>query len=91
MKILKKIAGFLLLAIGLILSFAAFFTMIKGVFIDSVKEINESKSEGIAYLLGTLFFGFLIVLLIRFIFKSGIKLIKPKKIQGDPIEEIGKA
>lgn len=88
---MRKIAGFLLLVIGLILSFAAFFAMMKGVFVDSVKEIKESTSGGIAYLLGTLLFGFLIVLLIRFIFKSGIRLIKSKKIQADPIEEIGKA
>jgi len=91
MKILKIIKGYILLFLAGFITLAtinAFFTSL----MDASAEFQKSKSEGVAYFLGSMIVIVLAVLLIRFLWKMGNKLIgKQKNLPLDSIDEIGKA
>jgi hypothetical protein len=88
MEILKKIGGICLMIAAVILSFVLLITCFKTVF-DCIREINKNTSEGIGYTLGCLVMIVLIILLIRFMFKKSLKLIRTQPQTEDSIEDIG--
>lgn len=71
-----------------ILSFATLATSFKAVF-DCIREIKKDTAEGLGYTMGALVIIALLVLLITFMFKSSLKLIRTKVETEDSIDEIG--
>lgn len=88
MKILKKIGGVCLMIAALLLSLATLATSFK-TFFDCIREIKKNTAEGIGYTLGSLLMIVLLILLIRFMFKKSLKLIKGQAQPEDSIDEIG--
>lgn len=88
MKILKKIAGILLIIGALILSLATLLSILRTI-IDSTNEIKKSVSGGIGYLLGCLIVITLLVFLIYFMVKKGIKFLKKESLPEESIDDIG--
>lgn len=88
MKILKIIGGILLLTAAAILSFATLVSFIKAIF-DSIREIKEDLATGLGYAFGSAVVVFLMVLLIIFMTKKGLKLIRKKVEPQDSIDQIG--
>lgn len=89
MKIVKKICGCILIVLASILSLTTFAGLSQAIFINSIEEIKKSTPHGIGYLIGTLIMGFLFILLIRFMFKSAFRLIKPGNTYVESIDDIG--
>lgn len=87
MQVFKKISGIILFIISVFFSFIILIVSFKAVF-DCIRVINQDLSTGIGYIIGSLFVIVLAVLLIRFMFKSSLKLIRTEKPQ-DSIDEIG--
>lgn len=54
-----------------------------------MKAFNRSTAEGIGYIIGSLFVIALMFLLIRFMFKWSLKLIKTKPAPQETIDDIG--
>ncbi|MBF4464124.1 hypothetical protein [Flavobacterium sp. LC2016-12] len=91
MKILKIIAGYLLLFLAGFITLATINTFFTSLMSASV-EFHKSKSSGVAHFLGGMIVIVLAVLLIRFLWRTGNKLIgKQKNVTLDSIDEIGKA
>ena len=90
MKILKIIAGYILLFFTGFITLATvkvFFTSL----MDASVEFQKSKSDGVAYFLRGMVVIVLAVLLIKFLWKTGNKLIgKQKNYSLDSIDDIGK-
>lgn len=87
MKVLRKIAGVLLLIFAGILTIATLATIPNGIS-ESIKKIKES-SIGIAFAFGTLVGIAIFGVLIYFSIKFGLKLIKKKNVEIDSIDDIG--
>ncbi|KAF2082237.1 hypothetical protein [Flavobacterium sharifuzzamanii] len=90
MIIIRKIAGFALIILAGLLSVGTLLNFISAVLLKSPKEFQTSFSTGAAYLFAAILFTFLLVVLIRFMFKLGLKLLGKKQINNDSIEEIGR-
>ncbi len=90
MKILKIITGYVLLFLAGFITVAtvkAFF----GSLMDASVEFQKSKSDGVAFFLGGLVVIVLAILLIRYLWKTGNRLIgKKRKVSLDSIDDIGK-
>lgn len=90
MIIIKKIIGVVLFVLAVFLSIGTLINFISAILIKSAKEFRISTATGVGYLFATILLTFLLVLLIRFLFKLSLRLLRKKKILYDPIEEIGK-
>ncbi|MBE8724235.1 hypothetical protein [Flavobacterium hungaricum] len=90
MNILKKIAGAILFVLAIILSIGTLLNFISAILIKSAKEFQKALAIGIGFLSATIVFTFLLVLLIRFMFKLSLRLLRNKQVDNDPLEEIGK-
>jgi pilus assembly protein TadC len=90
MVIIKKISGLFLFVLAILLSIGTFLNFLSVVLIKSSIEFQKDTAGGIGYLFGAILFTFLIILLIRFMFKSALKLLGKKQATKDSIEEIGK-
>lgn len=91
MKILKIITGYILLFFAGFVTLATINTFFTSL-MDASVEFHKSKSFGVAFFLGGMVVIVLAILLIRFLWKTGNKLIgKQKKVSLDSIDEIGKA
>ena len=88
MNILKKITGVLVLLIAALLSFGTLMSIFGGIN-DSIKEIKKSTTMGISYAFGSLVGAIILVAIIYYIIKLGLKLIKGKSPIIDSIEDIG--
>lgn len=87
---LKKIVGLLLFVLATLLSIGTFLNFLSAILIKSSKEFQTSFYTGVGYLSATIFFTFLLVLLIRIMFKSAFKLLRKKQLNVDSLDEIGK-
>lgn len=88
MKILKIIAGILLLIFTLILmlsTIVGFFRSLPQI----LNELSKSTSGGIAYLFGSMVVFVGAVFLMYYTGKKGVKLLKPKAAPVDTIDDIG--
>ena len=88
MNIVKKMAGILLLLIAALLSLGTLMSIFGGIN-DSIKEIKKSTTMGISYAFGSLVGAIILVAIIYYIIKLGLKLIKGKSPIIDSIEDIG--
>jgi hypothetical protein len=88
MTIVKKIAGVLLLIFATLLSLGTLVSIFNGVN-DSIREIKESTIMGISYAFGSLFGAAILISIIYFTAKLGLKLIRKKEVEVDSIDEIG--
>jgi hypothetical protein len=88
MNIVKKIAGVLLLIFATLLSLGTLVSIFNGVN-DSIREIKESTIMGISYAFGSLFGAAILISIIYFTAKLGLKLIRKKEVEVDSIDEIG--
>ncbi|MFB3388438.1 hypothetical protein [Flavobacterium sp. LAR06] len=87
MKILKIIAGYVLLFFAGFITLAtirAFFSSL----MDASVEFQKSKSDGIAFFLGGLVVIVLAILLIKYLWKTGNRLIGKKN--NVSLDDIGK-
>jgi hypothetical protein len=88
MYILRKIAGIILLLFAGVFLLDILVTMPNS-FIRCKAKMTESNSEGIAYVLGSLFVTIVSIVAIFFIVKQGLKLVRKKKVVNNSIDEIG--
>lgn len=88
MKIVKKISGICLFLFAIILSFATLVAFLRAV-LDSVKEFKIDVSGGIGYIFGSLIIIVLLIIIVRYMFKWSLKLIKTKAEPEDSIDQIG--
>ena len=89
MIIVKKVLGYILLLSAIILSFATLFSIFKLV-IDSIIEFNLSLTRGVSFVTPMLLIAAALILIIFFMFKMSLKLIRFKKIiHEDSINDIG--
>ena len=88
MYLLKKVSGIILLIVSIFFSLILLIVSFKAVF-DCIRVLNQDTSTGIGYVLGSLLVLGLIFILIRFMFKWSLKLIKTKEVPQDSIDEIG--
>jgi nitrate reductase gamma subunit len=88
MKIIKKITGIILFILALFLSILFFITSFKSVF-HCIDAFKRDLSVGIGYVFGSVVIIALMVLLVRFMFKWSLKLIRTKPEIEDSITEIG--
>jgi glucan phosphoethanolaminetransferase (alkaline phosphatase superfamily) len=89
MIIVKKVLGYILLLSAIILSFATLFSILKLV-IDSIIEFNLSLTRGVSFVTPMLLIAAALILIIFFMFKMSLKLIRfKKKIHEDSINDIG--
>lgn len=77
MGILKKIIGVLLLLLGLILSIGILFTTIKLIIDKATLDFNSAYN--IAHLIGNFIGLGMFIVIIFFLFKFGLSLLKIKK------------
>ncbi|WP_316634519.1 hypothetical protein [uncultured Flavobacterium sp.] len=85
MNILKKIAGCFLIFIAGLLSIVALATLIEAV----INFIKSSMTKDLPYLVALFIMVFFLALIVIYIVKLGLKLIKPKAIPEDSIDDIG--
>lgn len=88
MNIVKKMAGILLLLIAALLSLGTLMSIFGGIN-DSIKEIKKSTTMGISYAFGSLVGAIILVAILYYMIKLGLKLIKGKSPIIDSIEDIG--
>lgn len=88
MNILKKLAGILLLLFAGMLSLGTLMSLLNAI-TEIIKKSKESSVYTISYALGSLVGAAIIVVIIYFVSKLGLKLIKKKNIQVESIDEIG--
>ncbi len=72
---MKKIAGFLMLVVAVVLCMAALTTFPKGI-LDSIIEIKKDTASGLGFLFGTLIGIALFTILIVFLFRRGFKFVR---------------
>lgn len=85
MKILKKIIGLFLIFIGGLLFIATYATLLQAV----INYIKASTNEDFWYLIAFVVLVFFLTILIIYMIRFGLKLIKPKALPEDSIEDIG--
>lgn len=90
MKVFKRVIGFILVVVASILSFSTVIILVKAIFIDCVNELKKSIPEGLGYSFGTLVVGTLLMLLTRYLFTKGLKLLITENAQVESVEDIGK-
>ena len=78
MEILKKIGGYLLMIVAILLSIAIIATSPTSI-IKSIHQIQKDGAVGIGYFVGTMIVNILFVLIIFFLIKKGLKLIQNRK------------
>ncbi len=88
MNIVKKMAGILLLLIAALLSLGTLMSIFGGIN-DSIREIKKSTTMGISYAFGSLVGAIILVAILYYMIKLGLKLIKGKSEKIDSIEDIG--
>lgn len=88
MRVLKIIGGLALLIFSAILTLATIMS-----FLNSLpqirREIAESISGGIGYLFGSMLVVIALIALIYFSVKKALKLLQPKQLREDTIDDIG--
>ncbi|OXA80995.1 hypothetical protein SAMN05444397_101706 [Flavobacterium aquidurense] len=90
MKIVKIILGYILLISTIILSLATVLTLLKSIF-DGIKEMQKSTATGIGFLFGTVMMSLLFAIILFFMLRVSLKLIRVKRlIPIDSIDDIGK-
>jgi hypothetical protein len=85
MKLLKKIGGYLLMIVALLLAIAVLATSPSSI-INSIHQIQKDGVVGTGYLVGTMIANLFFVLIIIFMIKKGLKLIQNRKIESDKVE-----
>lgn len=89
MEILKKIGGYLLMIIAILLAMAVLTTLPNSIS-QSLDRIRKTGTLGIAYFVGTMIVNVIFTLLIIFMIKKGLKLIQNRKKESDDtIDKIG--
>jgi phosphotransferase system glucose/maltose/N-acetylglucosamine-specific IIC component len=88
METLKKISGYFLIIIAVLLSVSILATFPNSMS-QSISKIKESGTVGIAYLIGNLVGDAILILIVVFIGKKGLKLCRNKSKNDKSIDEIG--
>ena len=88
MNVLKKITGWFLFLFAGCLSLALLMSSLNAI-VPTISEFKESTASGLGYLMGSLLVICVFALLIKYIAKLGLKMIKSKVIVEDSIDDIG--
>lgn len=89
MILLKKIAGYFLIVIAIVLAMSTLKSGYDTITQTSKKIDKSGISQGIAYMLGSLVVIVLFILLTIYLLKKGVRLVKSKPKVEDSIEDIG--
>lgn len=93
MKTLKLLAGIALLIVAILFTLSLFSTILKSI-VEVTNEFKKSSAEGWGYLFGSLTVKVLFAVLIYYMFKFSVRLIKNQPLKKDKtaaINEIGKS
>jgi flagellar biosynthesis protein FliQ len=82
MEIFKKIIGYILMVLAIMLAIALLSTLPNSI-LKSLDQIQENKIDGIAYFIGTMIANVIFTLIIIFMVRKGLKLIQNKKIESN--------
>jgi len=88
MELLRKLAGIFLILFASILSLATIVSGFKSIG-EGISETRKSGINGLGYVVGSLFVIILSIVLIFFMMKFGLKLIKKKTVVTEAINETG--
>jgi hypothetical protein len=78
MELLKKIGGYLLMIVAILLAIAILATSPTSI-INSIHQIQKDGAAGAGYLAGTMIANLFFVVIIIFMIKKGLKLIQNRK------------
>lgn len=85
MKLLKKIIGLFLIFIGGLLFIVTYGTLLQAV----INFIKASTNKDLWYLIAFVVLVFILTIVVIYMIRFGLKLIKPEAMPEDSIDDIG--